>query len=411
MSTFSCPVVRVASVEDHPNADRLNLVRLEGLGYVCISGKLEDGTPRYKVGDWVVYIPSAAILPEWLLKRMDFWNDETGKGTLAGSMGNRVKPLKLRGIFSEGVLFPVEWDDELAMEGGGSVVAAPSNDDSNVEDLLQVELGQDVSGFLGITKWEPPIPAHMAGQVANVFGHTVKYDFERLESVPDLFDADDTVTATEKLHGTMIQIRLVPGLNHAEMFGDSGDILVCSKSRAAAGLAFKNNHENNSTIYVQVLRELLSNGFEEKIRSVVNSVCGSLMQLNMTTPVPVTVVGEVYGRGVQDLHYGTSKPTLAVFDIQVGELWLPRELMTQFCTYLGLMPVPLLYSGPFDIQQLEQVRDGVSTLGGNHIREGIVIRHAQEMRHPTHGRKIAKMISQAYLLRKGAKGADVTEYT
>lgn len=30
MSTFSCPVVRVAEVTEHPNADRLSIVRLEG---------------------------------------------------------------------------------------------------------------------------------------------------------------------------------------------------------------------------------------------------------------------------------------------------------------------------------------------------------------------------------------------
>lgn len=110
MSTFSCPVVRVASVEDHPNADRLSLVRLEGLGYLCISGKLEDGSPRYQAGDWCVYIPSAAVLPEWLLKEMDFWNEETGKGMLSGSDGNRVKPLKLRGIFSEGLILGLAHD-------------------------------------------------------------------------------------------------------------------------------------------------------------------------------------------------------------------------------------------------------------------------------------------------------------
>lgn len=108
MSTFSCPVVRVAEVIDHPGADRLSIVRLEGLGYTCISGKLEDGSPRYKAGDYVVYIPGAAVLPEYLLKEMDFWNEETGKGTLAGANGDRVKPLKLRGIFSEGVLYPVK---------------------------------------------------------------------------------------------------------------------------------------------------------------------------------------------------------------------------------------------------------------------------------------------------------------
>lgn len=408
MSKFNCPVVRVESVEDHPNAERLSLVRLQGLGYLCISGKLSDGSHRYVPGDFCVYIPSQSVLPEWLLKSMGFWNDEIGKGTLAGSQGNRVKPIRLRGIFSEGVLYPVGWDPELALEGGGSVVQAPSPDDPNMEEFFQVELGEDVSGFLGIIKYEPEIPAHMSGQVANVFGHTVKYDFERVESQPDLFDSQDQVNATEKLHGTMMQIRYVPNLNHPEMFGLMGDILVCSKNRAAEGLAFKNNEENNSTVYVQVLRKLLSNGFEEKIKSVVNNLCTKQMCMEITTPVPITIVGEVYGKGVQDLHYGTQSPQLSVFDIQVGEKWLPRALMEDFCAYLSLTPVPVLYEGPFNPALLTQVRDGVSTLGGGHVREGIVIRHVQEVMHPVLGRKIAKMISPDYLLRKSK---DATEYT
>lgn len=180
MSTFSCPVARVATVENHPNADRLSLVRLEGLGYMCISGKLEDGSPRYKVGDWVVYIPSAAVLPEWLLKRMDFWNEETNKGVLAGNNGDRVKPLKLRGIFSEGVLYPViayGKDEYLTSDhtsGADFSVETPGGEH-------MVSLGQDVSAILGITKYDPPIPVAMQGQVANVHGSTLGYDFDRWE--------------------------------------------------------------------------------------------------------------------------------------------------------------------------------------------------------------------------------------
>lgn len=54
MSEFKVPVVRVISVEHHPDADRLSIVKV--LGFTCISAKLEDGSHRYKEGDLVAYI-------------------------------------------------------------------------------------------------------------------------------------------------------------------------------------------------------------------------------------------------------------------------------------------------------------------------------------------------------------------
>lgn len=43
-----------------------------------------------------------------MLKRLGFWDSEKSKGKLLGSEGNRVKAMKLRGIVSQGILFPVE---------------------------------------------------------------------------------------------------------------------------------------------------------------------------------------------------------------------------------------------------------------------------------------------------------------
>lgn len=204
MSTFSCPVVRVASVENHPNADRLSIVKLEGLGYTCISAKLADGSPRYAVGDLVVYVPSASVLPEWLLRRMDFWNEELGKGTLAGSNGDRVKPMRLRGVFSDGVLVPVKQAVHVVGRqiNRPNVVEGPTSPERDATQFI-VAVGDDASSFLGITKYEPPIPVHLAGEVTNLFDHTIKYDFERLESVPDMFAPGELVVATEKLHGCL----------------------------------------------------------------------------------------------------------------------------------------------------------------------------------------------------------------
>jgi RNA ligase (TIGR02306 family) len=385
MSKFSCPVVRVASVEDHFNADRLSIVKLEGLGYVCISAKLSDGSPRYKVGDWCVYIPSAAVLPTWLLKEMGFWNEEAGKGTLAGSDGNRVKPLKLRGVFSEGVLYPVEWDDDLAMEGGGSVVVTPSKADALINDLWQVELGQDVSEILGITKWNPPVPVAMAGEVASVAEAALTYNFERWESVPDIFAPDEIVVATEKLHGTCCIIQYFPDMDHPEMFSDHAgyrSITVSSKGLGGQGLVFKNNDANANNLYVRTLRKLLAEHSLAELLHSMSKVDGDAH--------PVAILGEVFG------------------DMRIGREWLSPDAVA----YWGrdLPCVPVLYTGPFELSAIEAVRDGATTVGGTNVREGVVVRSLVPSEHPLHGRRIAKFISPAYLTRKAPKGGEATEF-
>lgn len=194
MSTFGCTVVEIDSVENHPNADRLSIVRIGGFN--CISAKLEDGAHRYAAGDFVVYVPEASVLPEWMLRQMDFWKDD--KGTLAGSNGDRVKAIKLRGIVSQGVLY------QLERKLGAWVLNA-------VNDTVRetVELGQNVTELLGVTKYEPPIPTNMAGEVASLFGKTVKFDVENHQRYPNVFQEGEPVVATEKLHGCVHKDTLV----------------------------------------------------------------------------------------------------------------------------------------------------------------------------------------------------------
>lgn len=111
MADFSVRVVRISEpVVDHPNADKLSLIKIGG--YTCISAKLEDGSHRYKQGDLVVYVPEGAVVPEYIL-RQGFWNEKDNKGMLAGSKGDRVKAKKLRDIFSQGILLPVKTDQSL----------------------------------------------------------------------------------------------------------------------------------------------------------------------------------------------------------------------------------------------------------------------------------------------------------
>ena len=191
MSDFAVRIVEIVEpVENHPNADRLSIARIGG--YLCISAKLEDGSHRYKQGDLVVYVPEGAVVPEYLLKP-GFWDEEKGKGILAGTKGDRVKAKKLRDIFSQGILFPAEYDS-------GSASWTLQGQDGTYQ---FVQNGDDVAEFLGITKYEPPIPVSLAGEVTNIFGSTAKYDFESIQTLTDLFKVGEDVIATEKLHGCL----------------------------------------------------------------------------------------------------------------------------------------------------------------------------------------------------------------
>src|ERR1019366_928836 len=193
-------------------------------------------------GDAVVYIPEGALVPEWLLRRLDMWNEVENKGFLAGSHGNRVKSIKLRGIHSQGILYPVSggFHEPLSDEYGQTqyMCIDVDNDAKDINgnfifpdgvETMEVEFDKDYAQTLEIVKYIPPVPIHMAGEVMALFGVPAKYDFENLKSVPDMFDDFDMVVATEKLHGTFVQFGCVHGLHHEELFGKNKNIYVCSK--------------------------------------------------------------------------------------------------------------------------------------------------------------------------------------
>ncbi len=94
MATFECKVYKL-TIEEHPNADVIELARVGDYYSVVRKG-------QFKTGDMGVYIPEGAIVPDWLLLRLGL------EGKLAGKQRNRVKAIKLRGVLSQGLIFPVD---------------------------------------------------------------------------------------------------------------------------------------------------------------------------------------------------------------------------------------------------------------------------------------------------------------
>lgn len=386
MSDFEVLVYRIEEpVENHPDADRLSLIKIQG--YTCISAKLEDGSHRYKQGELVAYIPEGAVLPEQMMKDMDFWDINKNKPAF-----KYVKAKKLRGIFSQGILFPIlhQHKYDPPFEGKDGSITCKYNTYGEYPYLhVFISEGDNVAEYLGITKYEPVIPENMRGSITGEYiNYTMKYDFDSIQKNPNLFDETDIVYVTEKLHGTLMCIGFIPELNDENLFGKDKNIFVSSKGIMKQGFILKNLPDNNGNIYVNALNDLLSKGLEEKLKSM------------MIADQSIHLFFEVFGSGVQDLTYGQNNKTYRLFDIAVNKQYLDSAKFMEYAKLLELETVPILYHGPFLKDKMVELRDGLDTISNSHIREGIVIKDYFGGYHPKHGRKIAKFVSPDYLLRK-----------
>jgi hypothetical protein len=101
-------ISRVTDVQRHPNSDKLNIISIAGK--INIADQPVPGVPRYQIGDYAVVLVENLLLPEWLLRHMELWNEDRNRGFLAGGKGNRTKSRKIAEIVSEVALCKINWN-------------------------------------------------------------------------------------------------------------------------------------------------------------------------------------------------------------------------------------------------------------------------------------------------------------
>lgn len=351
MSTLRV-TAEVLTVHEHPNADALELAQVGLYRAVVAKG-------AYRTGEAALYIPEQAVLPAGLIEELGL------TGRLAGGAANRVKAVRLRGELSQGIVCRPR-----ALAG--------------VDLMRAAKEGTDFAELLGVTKWVPPVPPTMNGEVESAPELLPWVDIENIRRYPDVFAPGEPVVLTEKLHGSACLVTYV---------ADADRVHVSSKGFGSRSLALKEDPRN---LYWRAVR---AHGVAEAAARLAGRLGARR----------VGVFGEVYGAGVQDLTYGADGRRddalgYAVFDV-CAEIdgtvrWLdPAELLA------GELPlVPRLYEGPFDIDRVLEWATGRETVSGRglHLREGVVVQPAVERHSPvTGGRAIAKAVSPAYLTRKG----------
>lgn len=120
-------------------ADAIEAVRVDG--WVCVSKKGE-----FQVDDKGIYFEIDSFL-NGQDERFNFLAKQFI--TFEGQKGARLRTIRLRGQLSQGLFLPL----------------------AKFPELQGMEVGTDVTEMLGVTKWEPPMPAQLAGEVIGVRPH------------------------------------------------------------------------------------------------------------------------------------------------------------------------------------------------------------------------------------------------
>ena len=313
-------IEKIKSVIAHPNADRLDLVKI--LGYQCVT---ERGL--HKEGDLVIYIQPDSVLPE---------NVEWAESYRKYSPG-RIKAVKLRGEWSEGIV--VKFDQLRA-----TVPPQPLS-------LFFAEEGANVGKLLGITHYEPPLPQDLSAKGLLPFG-IPKTDEERWENMVDTLPFGEIVDVTLKIDG---QSWTAYYNIESDSFG------VCGRT-----LEFKDDAHNKYTAHIERY------GIKEK-----------LIAYCKEHGVSLALRGESYGQGIQTFAenpHSKENSGLAIFSVyRIKERKYARKgddfYFPIVANALSLPHVPILEENVVLTQALiDKYSTGLKKIDGKPF-EGVVINH------------------------------------
>ena len=302
----------------------------------------------HKIGDLVVYFEIDSFLP--IRPEYEFLRKTSFK-RMGDQEGFRLKTIRMRGQFSQGLILPIK-----VLNGTD-----------------EYKLGDDVAEILGIVKYEPPIPAQLEGVMKGNFPSFIrKTDEERIQNLTDEYEEykkmDTKWYVTEKLDGSSTSYYL-----NEDEFG------TCSRNIELQP------SETNS--FWKAARDL-------KIESIMKDWSKGRFGFFGNH----SIQGELIGEGIQGNPYKLKGQTVRffnLFDIKEQQ-WIDFDQFETWMNLSELKTVPILdrdFKLPDTIEELIEYADGMSVLNKQTRREGIVIR--------SHDRKISfKVISNKFLLNK-----------
>jgi RNA ligase (TIGR02306 family) len=316
-------IVRVDDILPIEGADNIEVALIGGWKVVVKKGEYQkDQLAVYaEVDSWIPH----SIAP-FLTKPGQFpkvYNEVEGQ---------RLRTIKLRGQISQGLLLPMK-----TRGSDGLVVGALFSE------------GDDVSGFFGIQKWEPPAEFRAANAKGSFPYFIPKTDQERIQNLTrqlEKWNAEGhTWQVTEKVDGSSMTI-----------YFKDGEVGVCSRN-----LELKD--DGTSTFWETAKAE----GLIDKLKVVGKNLAFQ---------------GELIGGQIQGNAYKVSKfefHLYNIFDIDQQQYMLP-ESVSETALQLSVRHVPILQSnlatqtGEATVESLLNMAEGKSVIGAKPEREGLVFK-------------------------------------
>ena len=166
---------KISNLSPIEGADKIEVATIDGWKVVVAKDV------NHKVGDWVVYCEIDSFLP--IKEEFEFLRKSSYK-KMGDQEGFRLKTIKLRGQVSQGLILPMSVFGDFGWT---------------------VYEGLDVTERLGIVKYEPPIPAELAGKVKGLFPSFLrKTDEERVQNLTSEYEElkKQKFYVAEKLEGS-----------------------------------------------------------------------------------------------------------------------------------------------------------------------------------------------------------------
>lgn len=326
----------INALEPIEGADAIERAQILGWSVVVKKGE-------FRVGQFVVYCEIDSVLPP----REEFSFLEKSK--------YRIRTIRLRGQISQGICFPTSILPKHAI----------------------IEEGRNVTKVLGVSKYEPPIPACLNGIKKGDFPSFVpKTDETRVQILQDMLD---------KYKGEKAYVSLKLDGSSATYYYKGGKFGVCSRNMEMV--------ENENNTFWEVARR---DNFEEKLKN-----------LSKLLKRDIVIQGELVGPNIQKNRLGLKQHEVFVFNIFAIDdyTYFSGPTANTLCEEVDLKMVPVLDWNHVihnDVQKYIDEYNGMthSMYQGNQI-EGVVIRPVKEINDSYHGRISFKVINNSFLLKNG----------